>query len=158
MDIDKIVSMLALDEGFRAKPYLCSESFPTVGYGQKLGPKCEPNELHHYYQFKIPEAVARKWLEHGVRQRAGVMVIDSQLRDVMSKLNEPRQAVLVGMAYQLGVNGLKSFKKALAAILEEKWDEVSYHMMDSKWEEQTPNRAKRYAEQMRTGEWLECYN
>jgi len=31
--------MLAKEEGFRAKPYYCSENYPTIGYGEKIGDK-----------------------------------------------------------------------------------------------------------------------
>ena len=34
--------LLEKEEGFRAKPYLCSEGYPTVGYGQRIGAKNQP--------------------------------------------------------------------------------------------------------------------
>lgn len=68
-------------------------------------------------------------------------------------LDEPRKAVLIGMAFQMGVNGLLGFKNTLANVAAGRYDKAAEGMLASKWAEQTPERAKRMAEQMRTGEW-----
>lgn len=69
------------------------------------------------------------------------------------KLSPTRQRVLQNMAYQLGVNGVLNFKKALAAMKAGQWDLAAREMMDSTWaKSQTPERAKRLAQMMRTGQ------
>lgn len=66
-------------------------------------------------------------------------------------LDDERKAVLVQMAFQLGMGGLAGFKNMLAAVEGERWDEAAADMLDSTWAKQTPARAKRLAEQMRQG-------
>lgn len=67
-------------------------------------------------------------------------------------LNDPRQDVLVQMAFQLGVAGLAKFHTALGEIHAGRYAEAADAMLASAWARQTPARARRLAEQMRTGE------
>ena len=67
--------------------------------------------------------------------------------------NEPRRAVIIGMCFQLGINGLLKFRDTLAAMRDEKWDHAANCMRDSLWAKQTPKRAARLARQAETGEW-----
>lgn len=68
-------------------------------------------------------------------------------------LSEPRRAVLVGMAFQMGIDGLLGFKNTLAMVKSGNYTEAAANMLASKWAQQTPGRAKRMSEQMRTDEW-----
>lgn len=68
-------------------------------------------------------------------------------------LDDARQGVLLNMAFQLGVAGLLAFKATLAAVQGGRYDEAAADMLDSAWAKQTPARAKRLAEQMKTGLW-----
>jgi len=72
----------------------------------------------------------------------------------IEKLNDPRQAVLIGMAFQMGLKGLLQFKRALGSIEDGQYGEAAVEMLDSLWAQQTPERAKRLATQMETGEWV----
>lgn len=71
----------------------------------------------------------------------------------VEKLNEPRQAVLIGMAFQMGLDGLLGFKNTLAMIKAGDYEGGGKGMLNSLWAKQTPARAKRMSEQMITGEW-----
>lgn len=68
-------------------------------------------------------------------------------------LGEARQAVLQGMAFQMGMAGLLGFKNTLAMIRAKDFDGAARGMLSSLWAKQTPARAKRMSEQMRTGQW-----
>lgn len=68
-------------------------------------------------------------------------------------LNEPRQAVLIGMAFQMGTAGLLGFKSTLANIQAGRYAQAATGMLNSLWAQQTPGRAARMARQMETGEW-----
>src|ERR1044072_1872150 len=70
-----------------------------------------------------------------------------------SKLNEARQAVLIGMAFQMGVDGLLNFKNTLRMIETGQYSKAASNMLLSKWAEQTPARAHRMAAQIESGEW-----
>lgn len=69
-------------------------------------------------------------------------------------LDEARFGVLVNMAFQMGVDGLLGFKNTLAMVRDGKYEEAAEGMLNSKWATQTPERAKRLSEQMRTGHWM----
>ena len=72
----------------------------------------------------------------------------------ISKLNEPRRAVLIGMAFQMGLRGLLGFKRTLGSIEDGQYFEAAVEMLQSEWAKQTPERANRLATQMETGEWI----
>ena len=58
---------------------------------------------------------------------------------------------------RLGVGGLAQFKNTLALVESKRFEDAAVAMLQSKWTKQTPNRAKRHAEQMRSGLWCSEY-
>ncbi len=68
-------------------------------------------------------------------------------------LNEARQAVVIGMAFQMGLKGLLNFKSTLEAMRDERYADAAERMRQSLWAKQTPNRANKMAYQMESGEW-----
>jgi lysozyme len=72
----------------------------------------------------------------------------------ISKLNDARRAVLIGMAFQMGLRGLLGFKRTLGSIEDGQYFEAAIEMLQSDWAKQTPERANRLATQMETGEWV----
>lgn len=66
-------------------------------------------------------------------------------------LGAVRAAVLLQMAYQMGVAGLLAFKNTLACAGNGDFAGAAANMLDSDWAKETPARAEREAEQMRTG-------
>lgn len=71
----------------------------------------------------------------------------------VSTLDEPRKAVLVGMAFQMGLDGLLGFRNTLKMIERRQYKEAGDGMLNSLWAKQTPERAKRMAKQMELGTW-----
>ena len=71
----------------------------------------------------------------------------------MPRLSEPRQAVLIGMAFQMGLKGLLQFKRTLGSVEDGHYGEAALGMLDSTWAKQTPARAMRLATQMETDQW-----
>ena len=72
----------------------------------------------------------------------------------ISKLHDARRAVLIGMAFQMGLRGLLGFKRMLGSVEDGQYFEAAVEMLDSTWAKQTPERAHRLATQMKTGEWI----
>lgn len=68
-------------------------------------------------------------------------------------LSEPRQAVLIGMRFQMGMTGLLGFRKALAEMERGDFTAAATHMLESRWATQTPGRAARMARQLSQNEW-----
>jgi lysozyme len=71
----------------------------------------------------------------------------------MPRLSEPRQAVLIGMAFQMGLKGLLQFKRTLGSVEDGQYVEAAEEMVKSRWAMQTFGRAARNTKQMETGEW-----
>jgi lysozyme len=68
------------------------------------------------------------------------------------RLCDERQDVLVQMAFQMGADRLLGFRQALAALREGAFDAAADAVLDSAWARtQTPRRAARLAQQLRTG-------
>jgi lysozyme len=68
-------------------------------------------------------------------------------------LNEPRQAVLIGMCFQMGSARVFKFTNTLAAMRDGRFADAADGMCMSQWAKQTPSRATKLARQMHTGEW-----
>lgn len=69
------------------------------------------------------------------------------------RLNDPRQAVLIGMCFQMGMERLLEFKHTLGDVRDERWPNAAEGLRQSLWAHQTPKRAIRLAYQLETGEW-----
>lgn len=141
-----IVRVLELEEGYRKKAYWCSEGYPTIGFGTKLSHK-KHVPLGHYDALEVDMKSARSLLE----ARMSEYVEQLQEYDWFHEMNHSRQAIVVSMSYQLGVQGLLKFKKMIAAIEDHDWEEAANQMLDSRAARQTPNRYSRHAEVMRKG-------
>lgn len=141
-NVKDIESQLREDEGEVLHEYKDSQGFSTIGIGvlidQRKGGGITTEESSYLFNNRLTAKrndLSRRW-------------------PTFSKLDPVRQGVLLNMAYQMGVDGLLAFKKALAAVSVGNYAEAATEMLDSKWAtKDSPNRAKRLAEQMRTGVW-----
>ena len=68
-------------------------------------------------------------------------------------LDPARAGALLNMSFQLGVAGLLGFKNSLEMMRLGQFDAAADNFLRSKWAVQTPARAKRMAEQIRSGVW-----
>ena len=127
-------------EGFESKPYEDSVGVLTIGYGTNIQDGITPAEA----------AVLLAMRLNGVTTELvnNLPAIEGEV-----SLNEPRLAVLINMAYNLGMPRLLTFKKMFAALAEGDFETASIEMLDSKWAKQVKGRAVELALQMRTGEW-----
>jgi lysozyme len=72
------------------------------------------------------------------------------------KMEEPRQGVLLNMAFNMGVPALMGFKRALAAAKENDWNKAAFEMADSRWAEQVKHRSRELITQFALGAWQEA--
>lgn len=145
-----IISLLNVEEGYSEAPYYCPAGYPTIGIGQRIGPKGAPLKL---YEFTVSKALASVWLAEKVKETLADMDNYPNIRAAMAVCNEPRKAVLISMAYQMGAKGLSKFTNTLKAVATQNWHAAQAGMLASEWAKQTPNRANRHAIQMLRGEW-----
>ncbi|MGY6030675.1 glycoside hydrolase family protein [Phytobacter sp. AG2a] len=147
--MSQIISILNFEEGYRSAPYIDTEGYPTVGTGFKIGPK---GVALSNYTFTLPKEVSDVWLQSLVDTTIAKMNSTPLILAALKQCNPPRRDVLISMAYQMGVTGLSGFKNTLAMIAAGNYTGAASGMLASLWAKQTPNRAARHAEVMRTGE------
>lgn len=150
----KIIPLLRQEEGVRYTPYLDSLGYPTTGVGFKLGPQGAP--LSHY-TFTLSDSVIDAWLENNIAHTLTAMMENSEIAIALKHCHQPRQDILISMAYQMGVTGLGNFHHMLSAMIQEDWNNAADQMLNSTWAKQTPGRAHRHAEVMQSGMWLPTY-
>lgn len=140
MDNDSdYITLLKRFEGYSAVPYLDSEDYMTIGYGNLLSKTViDPAEI----LLVISEPVALLMM----RTKADALyIILGRTLPFFLSLNIPKQDVLVSMAYQLGIEGLMDFKRMLAALHNAEYKLARTEALDSLWAKQTPNRAAHHA-------------
>jgi lysozyme len=98
----------------------------------------------------IPESIIDALLDYDID--AVKAELFKELPDV-AKLDEVRQAVLIDMAFNLGVSGLLGFHNFLLAVHKADYAAASVDMLNSRWATQVGHRAIELSHMMKTGEW-----
>ena len=135
--------LIKKEEGFSASPYRDSRGCWTIGYGH-----CDStiNSETAPWSREYAEQVLSEDFEDAETGARNVCATFDTLNDV-------RKGVLVQMVFQMGEAGVKKFVSTLRAVNNEDWETAARHMKQSLWAKQTPFRARRMAERMRTGEY-----
>jgi lysozyme len=131
------IKLLTRDEGLRLKPYRCTAGKLTIGVGRNLE------------DVGITKAEAEQLLANDISR----VVVDIVKRIPWAmKLDDARFSVIHSMVFQMGIGGVMNFRKFLNALQMGDFTRASIEMMDSKWaQHDSPARAKRLAEVMRSG-------
>lgn len=140
--IDELVRQLRIDEGVRRQAYRDSLGLLTIGVGRLIDPTKPGCGLR--------DSEIDMLLANDVADRVDAL---TKALPWFTELDEARQGVLLNMAFQMGTAGLLAFTTTLGLVRAGRYDEAADAMLKSKWATQTPNRAARLAQQMRTGEW-----
>ena len=133
---NQYTQMTAQHEGTRHQPYKDSRGNWTIGTGHKLDPN---------------KPLPKNWDDSTIQNNYSKDYTDAEDRAARiigpkyNALSPMHQAILNDMSFQLG-NKLSGFHNMINAIQNDKLDEVSGHMLDSDWADQTPNRAQDLAD------------
>ena len=133
-----LLADLKRDEGRMARMYEDSVGKLTIGYGHNLkdGPPLSDAAMDQILLDDMADAENRcrrfPWF---------------------ADLDDVRQAVIINMAFNLGLGGLAGFRKMIDALVAGRYDEAAEEMLDSRWSRQVLDRSRRLAAMMRTGEW-----
>ena len=134
-------SQLKRDEGEVLHAYQDHLGFWTIGVGilidQRKNGGLRPEESEFIFRNRL------KLLDAELARRL----------PWISKLDPARKGALINMAFQMGVTGLLGFKNTLAMVEQGRYQDAADNMLKSKWAQQTPARAQRISNQMRTGVW-----
>jgi lysozyme len=130
--------MLIRHEGLRLKPYLDTKKKLTIGVGRNLD------------DVGITRDEAWALLNNDIaRVRREV----KRAFPWFSKVNPVRKDVVLNMVFNLGLQRFRGFRKAIAAIKAQDWDEAARQMLDSRWASQVGRRARELAAMMRRGKY-----
>lgn len=136
-------SQLIAEEGRRHGAYLDTLGIPTIGVGH-TGP-----EVHLGLTWTDAQIDAQLDADIATKRNQVVSALPW-----FEQLNDPRKAVILQMAFQLGTKGLLGFPNTLAAVEAGRWTDAAEGMLASKWAQQTSNRVHRLARQMALGQWV----
>lgn len=139
--MSNIIDQLRRDEGEVLHAYADHLGYLTIGVGRLIDKRRGGGISAEESAYLLRNDVAR---------------IDAALDARLPwwrSLNPARRAVLQGMAFQMGTAGLFGFVTTLKLIEAGQYADAAAQMLRSKWATQTPARAKRTAEQMKTGRW-----
>jgi GH24 family phage-related lysozyme (muramidase) len=163
VDIDKLMKQLTRHEGKRSVVYKDSEGIPTIGIGFNLNrsdAKAMISAMDADYDKilagteKLSDEQIAKLFDSDIQASiAGARTVVSNF----SELSEVRKRVLTDMTFNLGVPGLKNFKKMCAAIESQDYASAAVEMKSSKWCKQVKTRGDTLVEMMKSNsdpEWL----
>lgn len=140
-DVEK--QLIKKEEGLSLKPYKDHLGCWTIGYGH-----CDStinSETAPWSQEQADQAFDEDFEDAESAARRLCATFDT--------LNGSRKGVLVQMVFQMGEVGVSKFVNTLRFINDEDWESAARNMKQSLWAKQTPQRARRLAERMRTGEY-----
>jgi lysozyme len=144
MNKDRLREELAEDEGCKFEIYLDHLGLPTFGIGALI--------KEHDPEYGQP--VGTPVSEDRVRKRfnldIAVTIEDCQvLYDDFDDLPEEAQLVIANMMFNMGRPRLSKFKGMKAGVDARDWERAADEMVDSRWHDQVPNRAKRLVKRIR---------
>lgn len=123
--------MITDSEGWLDSLYPDPAGHPTIGYGFRLDIKGA-----------LPKHVGEIWLAAHLAHI--ITTLDKEIL-VWPHLPIGAKAVLIDMAYNMGIDDLMKFKDMLQALREGKYAIAADEIMDSKYAKQVPTRAERNA-------------
>lgn len=140
--ITELIQQLKRDEGVKPCVYKDSLGLFTIGIGRLVddrrpGAGLRTDEMEYMLRNDIEDRI------NALTKRLPWFV----------NLDDARKGALLAMAFQMGVDGLLGFKNTLAMVRAGDYEGASKGMLESTWAKQTPERAKRISEQMKTGVW-----
>lgn len=144
--MNNLVDQLKRDEGFRENPYADEYGNLTVGYGHNLD--ANPVVL----EYPLSEARATLLLEQDVMNALSDLA-GAGYGEPLAEPERTRFMALANMTFNMGIKKFLKFSETLAAWRAGDFEACAAGMLDSLWARQLPERSRRLAEQMRTGEW-----
>ena len=139
--LEQIESHLVAEEGEVLHAYQDHLGFWTIGVGRLIDKRRGGGITREESRYLLRNDIARKAAD--LRARFPWFHF----------LDDARQSAILCMAFQLGINGIANFKKMALALTRHDYETAAAEALDSGWAKQTPARAKRMAEVIRTGVW-----
>lgn len=138
-------------EGRRARPYLCPAGANTIGVGWNMDANELPPDVSHFLTENghITDEMIDRLLKTSVRQAVADCRV---LFPNFDGIDDARRMALTDFVFQLGFRRTRQFRRAIAAINTNRWEDAAKEMRDSAWYTQTPRRAQEVTDIIETGE------
>ena len=130
-----LIESVKESEGFRSKVYKCTEGYDTIGYGFAIKDLELDEDICHQILVKILDDL----IDNANNKFPFLLEIPDEKADIVYE-----------MIYQMGLNGVSKFKKMLKALEDQDFEKASIEMLDSLWAKQTPNRALKMSNKMKS--------
>jgi len=136
--MNRLQRLLIKHEGFKLEPYRDSLGNLTVGVGRNLD---SVGLYREEVLYMLDNDIARcdRELRHNFKWYLG--------------LSDVRQDAMINLCFNLGITRLLGFKKALAAMARDDFDEAADEFLDSRWATQVGDRATDVTNMIRTGRY-----
>ena len=135
INLEDLKEEIKKEEGYRLEVYTDTEGFPTGGYGHKIIDGEEIPTTKEGWEELFEKDFARA-CEGGMN-----ICGDWDIKD-------EAKAIIIHMFYQMGEAGVRKFKRALSHLFNKEYSLCAAEMLNSRWANQTPNRAKRLSDHM----------
>ena len=136
MNLGKIRDQLIKHEGVVLHAYEDHLGYLTIGVGRLIDKRRGGGITREEAMFLLDRDIYR--VVEGLRKEPGFTDLPPTVKEA-----------LVNMAFQLGHRGVMNFRKMWKALREHDYDRAADEALDSRWAEQTPNRAQEVAEMIR---------
>jgi len=148
----RIGTLVEGHEGRVRKPYKCPAGYWSFGVGRNL----QTNKL------TLEETLFL--LEHGPGDDFINLLLANDLSRCCTEASAcigthfagwppARQAAVISMLFNLGLQGFLGFRKMVAALRDGRWDEAADESLDSERAKQLPRRSAEEALMIRSGNW-----
>lgn len=125
------------EEGYRRSAYQDHLGYWTIGIGRLIDARKDAGLTIEEAKYLLANDIAAKRRE-----------LDLQL-PMWRGLSSTRRMALLSMAFQMGTAGLLGFPSMLAALAARDYEGAAREALDSRWAQQTPERAHRVAAMLR---------
>lgn len=133
-----------LEEGFRAEAYLDTTGNWTIGFGH------HDKNVHAGMVWSEEEAESQLDVDiANVTKALDTSLVFGWWRE----LNQPRQDVILDMAFNMGLRTFTGFTTFLVLTKAGKYAEAAADGLTTRWAKQVKGRAVRLMKQLESGEW-----
>ncbi len=153
-DMNEWCERLIKFEGMSLMPYKCVRGKLTIGVGHNI----DDNPLTYEEKRALGDYM------HGITKNGAMMLLRNDIIRAygnakkifkgFDELSLDRQYALMDMCFQLGAKGVRKFRVMRWAIENKDFEGASKACLASLYAKQTPSRANKIAEVIRTGKWF----
>lgn len=141
-----VEDLIAKHEGRVNAQYLDSRGIPTIG----IGHNCESHPLPPGFVSPLSDSQVDQLFAQDLQATSAQLY---RSLPWLASLDPVRQAVIVDMAFNMGVAALLAFKHTLALVQAGDFAGASVAMLQSLWASQVGSRAQEDSAMMQSGAW-----